>query len=314
MAIKQYVIKYNAYKCMHYFYKLLVVLGAKRYSVTMARRSHINIFGYLNYREFLRGWYRLHKMGRSISLRSFSKRAGFTSSNLLKLVMDGDRNLTKESATQFAVGLGLNKQETAFFRHLVLYNQARSPEQKDLYHKKLVQSKKFSELKPLEKDKYDYYSTWYHAVVRELVTSRDFDGTPEWLTQHIRPEITIAQASKSIGLLERLGFIEKRAGGKWAQSNALVTTGPEATSYTVLGYHQSLLTITQSLLAEVEQEDRDVGALTLGVSREKFSEIKKRVQEFRQEILEMVSTEKDPEVVLSLTTQLLPLAQARGAS
>ena len=99
---------------------------------TMTRKTRVNVFGYLDYRAFLKDWYRAHKIGRStVSLRSFSKKAGFTSSNILKLVMDGHRNLTTESATQFAVGLGLNKQETSFFLHLVLYNQAKSLEEKD---------------------------------------------------------------------------------------------------------------------------------------------------------------------------------------
>ncbi|MBI2083744.1 MAG: TIGR02147 family protein [Deltaproteobacteria bacterium] len=277
---------------------------------TTTQKSRINIFEYLDYREFLRDWYKSHKSGRStVSLRSFSKKAGFTSSNILKLVMDGNRNLTAESAAQFAIGLGLNKQETAFFLNLVFYNQGKSVEEKDSHYKKLVQSKKFSELKSVEKDQYDYYSTWYHPVVRELMTSNEFDGTPEWIMSQIRPEITVIQAKKSMELLERLGFVKKTPKNQWVQSNPLLTTGPESSSHIILRYHQSLLEIIRSLLVQIEPEDRDVGALTLGVSKKMFPEIKKKVQEFRREILKMVSTENNPEVVISLSTQLIPLVK-----
>lgn len=281
----------------------------------MKQTSQKSIFEYLDYREYLRDWYHSRKEGRStISLRSFSKKAGFTSSNILKLVMDGDRNLTEESAGRFAIGLGLNLQETAFFVHLVHYSQATTHDKKDHHYKALVQSKKFGQLKPIEKDRYDYYSTWYHPVVRELVTAENFDGTPEWLVQHIRPEITAADARKSVELLERLGFIKKTAHNKWAQTDSLVTTGAESASHILLHYHQSLLEITRLRLGQVKQHERDVSALTLGVSKEKIPEIKKMVQAFRREILKAVSAEKNPEVVLSLTTQLLPLSELEGGA
>lgn len=298
---------------MLYFAHQLVWPPASAYTGDMQRRSDLSVFKYLDYRAFLRDWYLARKQGRStISLRAFSKKAGFRSSNLLKLVMDGDRNLTDESATQFAVGLGLNKQETAFFRRLVTYTQATKPDEKDAAYRQLVQSKKFSELKPIARDAYDYYSTWYHPVVRELVTATACDGTPEWLAARIRPEVTVAQIRKSLELLERLGFIARSPRGRWIQTTPLVTTGPESTEHVLLQYHRALLEITMQRLGETRPADRDVSALTLGVSADQWPVLKQRLQEFRREILHLVSTERHPEIVLSLTTQLLPLAQTKG--
>ncbi len=44
------------------------------------------------------------------SYRVFSRLAGFKSSNIFKLVMDGDRNLTEESLKKFILGLSLTGQ------------------------------------------------------------------------------------------------------------------------------------------------------------------------------------------------------------
>ena len=276
----------------------------------MERLHGINLFSYLDYRQFLRDWYLAAKKSRgSFSFRTFSKKAGFHSPNFFKLVMDGDRNLTEKSLSHFVTGLGLNKQEEEFFRNLVFFNQAKIHEQKDHYYQKLIQSRKFGQLKPIEKDQYDFYSTWYHPVIRELVVSKDFDGTPEWLVDRIHPKITWAQATKSIELLEKLGFIRKSPEGKWAQSTPLVTTGAESSSLVLLNYHQSLLGLTQQLLPEIPPEERDISAVTLGVAASRVPELKQKIQDFRREILEMVSTETEPEKVLSLTIQLLPLGQ-----
>ena len=129
-----------------------------------------DIFNYTDYRAFLADFYKEAKKTKSISLRAFSKKAGFTSPNYLKMVMDGDRNLTEESITRFVSALELNKQEEEFFRNLVLFNQAKSHAKKNLYYQNLLRCRKFSQFKPIEKDQYVFYSAWYHPVVRELVT------------------------------------------------------------------------------------------------------------------------------------------------
>lgn len=272
--------------------------------------SPANIFNYLDYRRFLRDWYEAAKKTRaSFSYRTFSKRAGFQSTNFFKLVMDGERNLTEESLSKFMIGLKLNKQEQDFFRNLVFFNQAKSHEEKDLYYQRLIRSKKYSQLKPIERQHYEYYSTWYHPVVRELVVSKDFDGTPEWIAKKISPSLTPAQAAKSMELLGQLGFIEKIGENKWRQSSTLLSTGPEIVSHIVVNYHKNLLDVTKEVLETVPAAKRDVSTMTLGVAKERLPELKKKIQEFRQEILKLVSVDVQPEEVIQLNIQLIPLTQ-----
>lgn len=274
-------------------------------------RSQPNLFDYRDYREFLRDWYAVAKRSRgSFSFRAFSKRAGFRSTNFFKLVRDGERNLTQESLTKFMIGLRLNKQEQEFFRSLVLYNQAKTEPERDLHYRHLLQSRKLNQLKPIEREQYDYYAGWHHPVVRELVVSKDFDGTPEWVARRIFPPITPAQAARSIELLERLGFIEKTGGGRWRQSSSLVSTGPEVVSHLVLNYHKNLLDLTKEILEKVPGAERDVSTMTLGIARERFPELKKKVQEFRREILKMVSVDTAPEEVVQLDIQLFPVTRS----
>lgn len=270
--------------------------------------SRINLFQHQDYRKFLRDWYDEAKKSRgSFSFRTFSKRAGFQSPNFFKLVMDGDRNLTEESLTKFMIGLRLNKQEQDFFRNLVFFNQAKTHQDRDFYYQKLLQSRKFSQLKPIEKQQYEYYSTWYHSVVRELVVSKDFDGTPEWMAQKLSPTITPAQASQSIELLEKLGFIEKTPDHQWRQSSSLVSTGAELESHVVHNYHKIILELTKEILDSVPYPRRDISTLTLGVLPERIPQLKKKIQEFRQEVLKLVSIDTHPKEVVQINIQMFPL-------
>lgn len=277
--------------------------------------STINLFEYLDYRAYLKDIYQTAKKSRgSFSFRRFSQMAGFASPNFLKLVMDGKRNLTEDSLPKFMTGLKLNKQEQEFFRNLVYYNQAKTHEKKDYYYQRLIQSKKFSQLKPIEKNQYEYCSEWYHSVVRELAVSKDFDGTPEWLSRRIFPSITPAQARKSLETLETLGFISKDEEGKYRQSSPLVSTGNEVTSLALYNYHMNLLDVAKTALEGVPAEQRDMSSMTLGVAQSRVPDLKKMIQEFRQQVMKTVSTDREPEEVVQLSIQLFPLTRKREAS
>jgi len=288
---------------------MLVFARGGAYTSSMGRQAKsIDLFAYTDYRSYLKEWYARAKASRGgFSFRAFSKQAGFNSPNFYKLVMDGERNLTQESLARFVIGLGLNKQEEAFFRNLVFFNQAKTHDQKDFYYQRLLQSRKFNQLKPIERHQYDFYSTWYHPVVRELVTSPQFDGTAEWISQRLYPSVTVPQVKKSLDLLETLGLVVRTPEGGYRQTDTLISTGPEAQSLVLLNYHQAMLGIAKEILPEVAAKNRDVSTLTLGIKRERIGQIKKRIQEFRQDILKLVSTDTQAEEVVVLAFQLLPL-------
>jgi len=279
----------------------------------MARKSpNITVFRYLDYRPYLRDWYADAKKNRpGFSLRSFSKTAGFRSTNFFKLVMDGDRNLTEKSVLPFMRGLSLTKQEQEFFKNLVFFTQTRAFDKKDFYYQKMLQSRKFSALKPLEKKAYDFMISWYHPAVRELVVAKDFDGTPEYLSERIRPPITVAQAARSLDLLTALGFIQRTPDGRWIQSDALITTGAELQSRALLLYHQKILELSKTRLLELAPEKRDVSSLTLGVLPEQIPALKEKIREFRSEIMKFVSTNENQSEVVLLNIQMFPITGPR---
>jgi uncharacterized protein (TIGR02147 family) len=270
----------------------------------------VTIFAYLDYRRYLRDWYEMGKATRkSLSFRAFSQRAGFKSPNFFKLVMEGKRNLTDDSLGKFADGLKLNRQERDFFKNLVLFTQASDHEDKNFFYQRLLETREFARLKPMEKSRYEYYATWYHPVVRELAVSPESDGSCEWIAKRIRPVVTPDQVQKSLDLLVTLGFLQKKGARRWKQTEPLVTTGAEVPSVTLMNYHQSLLTLTRDVLPAIPAAERDISALTLGVSRDKLPLLKKRIQDFRQGILRFVSLEEKPEDVVMLNIQFFPVTR-----
>ncbi len=291
------------------------MVDVQRIVVVMKKTVHIDIFRYRDYRQFLRDWYAHAKSSRAtFSFRAFSQRAGFTSPNFFKLVMDGARNLTEESLAKFVVGLKLNKQEQEFFRNLVFFSQAKDNEAKDRYYRAMLRSRKLRRLQPIEKEKHEYYATWYHPVIRELIAAPEFDGTAEWLAARLYPPITKEQAEKSIELLARLGFIERMKDNRWKQSNPLVSSGPEPASHILFNYHLNMLDLAKGSLRHVGAEKRDVSALTLGVAASRVPQLKQMIREFRNEVLRLASEDANPEEVVQLNIQMFPVTEREKAS
>ncbi|MDO8493876.1 MAG: TIGR02147 family protein [Deltaproteobacteria bacterium] len=275
--------------------------------------KEINIFQYRNFRSFLKDWFTNAKeTKRSFSFRQLAQKAGFQSKNFPLLVMQNKRNLTEDSIRKLSIALDLNKQEEEFFRELVFFNQSKTHDEKNHYYQQLLQCKKAKKFKVIEKEKYDYYSEWYHPVVRELIASQEFDGTSEWIANKISPKITPSQASRSIQLLENLDLIRKTGPNQWSLSSTVIDTAPEIDSTVVHNYHKKLLDLTRDRMDQLSLEHRDTSAMTLGVKKERLIEIKKRVQAFRQEILKLVEQDETPEEVFQLNIHLYPVTTTTG--
>jgi uncharacterized protein (TIGR02147 family) len=281
----------------------------------MARwKSDINITQYLDYRAYLRDWHMEAKAHcKNYSFRFFSLKAGFKAPNFLQLVMEGKRNLSEEGIKKFATGLNLNKREREYFYNLVLFNQAEIHKEKNIHYQYLLKSQKIQNIKPLEQDKYDYYSAWYHPVIRELMLNPKFNGSPEWLAKNISPVITSQMAQKSMELLVRMGFISKTSEGQWEQPESVISTGDDVQSVAVINYHQSVLDLSKQILNQVHYEQRDVHSLTLGISKDQLPILKKKVRDFYKDILKVVCMENKPEDVVLLNIQLLPVTKNAGS-
>lgn len=101
-----------------------------------------SIYKYSDYRAFLKDRYLDKKAADSrFSFQRFSKEAGINSPNYLKLVMDGDRNLTVSNIHQFAKALGLTESEVEFFETLVLLTQSTNAAEKKYYRSRLLRLK-----------------------------------------------------------------------------------------------------------------------------------------------------------------------------
>jgi len=268
------------------------------------------LFDYLNYREFLRDYYSAKKKEHSFySYRLFSQKAGFASPNFLKLVIDGKRNLSKESVFKFIQALKLTKPEADYFENLVFFNQCGSLDEKNHYLSRLMKYRTKSDPAKIEESEYDYYSAWYHPVIRELATAMDFEGDYRRLGQMAVPAISALQAEKSVKLLLKLGFIRTGATGRFEKTSMSLTTGPQVRSIAVANYHKVMMKLGSESLERFGSQDRDITSLTLSVSEKTRNALIARIAAFRKELLDLASADTGTQRIVQLNLQLFPLSE-----
>ena len=157
------------------------------------------VFEYLDYRSFLKDMYAYRKRrDRVFSYRYFSGKAGFASPNFLKLVIDGQRNLSHTSMLKSAKGFGLKGNEREFFENLVFMNQAGEHEERNYYYQKMMSAKDFKKIHKIAKDSYAYFSKWYYPVIREIIRFQIDKLTAQKIASLLKPKISVAEAREAM--------------------------------------------------------------------------------------------------------------------
>ena len=275
----------------------------------MVRAVAIDVFAYVSYRELLRDAYRdLKARQRGFSFRWFAKKAGMTSPNFLKLVMDGQRNLSASGAEAFARALGLAGREARFFCDLVEFEQAETPAEKNRAWERLSAYRSHRKVRALEHGQFEYLSRWWNPAIRELVALPGFREDAAWIAQKLRPAITPAQARAALDLLLHLGFVVRDPAGTLRQADPLLSTGPEVRSLAVGNFHRQMMERAAESIDLVDRGEREISGLTVGLSREGLQLFKQKIQALRAELLELSARETAPDRVVQVNFQMFPLA------
>jgi uncharacterized protein (TIGR02147 family) len=278
----------------------------------MAREVELpNIFSYVDYRAFLRDHYQASKQLKpQYSFRFFARKAGLSSSNFLKLVMDGKRNLGATTIDNFIKGLGLDDAEGAFFRDLVAFDQAETLVDRNRAFERLAATQRFRKARRLEGPLFKYLTRWYYPVVRELAGRPDFRDDPAWIAKQIMPPITTRQARAALRTLRQLGLLIEDESGRVVRGDPSLATTHEVRSVVVPAFHRQMIERAAFALDNVPPEERDVSSVTVCVRAKTLADLKERIRRFRESILEVCDSEEDPEQVYQLCIQLFPMSRS----
>lgn len=274
------------------------------------------IYMYNDYRQFLKDRYaELKKTQRSFSYRYFSQKAGFASPNFLKLVMEGQRNLSAESAQKFAHALKLGVKESRFFEILVQYNQTADGAQKQSYYEQMLAFGDYRKTHHLVEAQYAYLTHWYYPAIVELAHLKDFQEDPQWIASALGERISTREVREALQVVESIGLLQRNTDGKLVPGHAALTTGPEAASLAAHSYHQQILDLAKEAVDTQSQETREFGAITMAVSPAQLAKLKDMIRDFRRTVVNYLSTpDESANAVYQFAVQLFALTEHKGAT
>lgn len=270
-----------------------------------------SVYDYIDYRAFLRDHFAASKkLLPQYSFRYFARRAGLSSSNFLKLVMDGKRNLGPSALEGFVKALKLDDSDTAFFRDLVALAQAETVAERNRAFERVSANLRFRRARRLEGPLFKYLSRWYYPAIRELAARADFREDAKWVAAQLLPSITVQQARSAMKTLEELGLLVRNEEGRLVRGEPSLTTGHEVRSLVIPAYHRQMIERAAASIDGVPPNERDVSAQTVCIRAGSLADLKARIHRFREEMLERCDSEDEPERVYQLCIQLFPLSRA----
>lgn len=271
------------------------------------------IFKYINYRIFLKDFYEEQKKtSRVFSYRYFSQKAGINSPNFLKQVIEAKRNLTAQTTSKFLTALKLSNKEAAFFKSLVLFNQAKSASEKQVHYTAMVSMMHLIKEQRLHACQHDYFMHWYIPVVREIINLYNFKGDYKALAAAVTPLITVREARFAVKSLKDLGMIAETPDGLFHQTAAAIVSDSSVARMAVRSFNREMLKKAEAALDTVPIEERQIYGVTVGVSKACYNVLTAEMAAFRDRVIAIVNSDKDSDRVYQMHLQLFPLSRELG--
>jgi uncharacterized protein (TIGR02147 family) len=276
----------------------------------MSEPESVDIYAYLDYRQFLDAHYRARKAVDKKFSHRFIGREGRFDPGLFSKIVKGKRDISLSMIFKLAAILKLDKRQAGYFESLVLFNQAPSHLERKHYFEKLMALRK-TEVKPVEIHQYEFYSKWYYSALRELLSIHD-DPDPDRLALMLVPPIKPAEARAGIGLLQQLGFVETTPSGKFKVKNALITTGYGNADLQANNFILENLDLAKGAIDRFRAEVRNLSTITFSIPRSRYKHYEERIRAFRRELMKEIEKEPGADSVYQLNMQLFPLTKDVG--
>lgn len=272
------------------------------------------IYSYSDFRAWLRDYYAFHKRHTpGYSFRSFSKAAGFTSPNFIKLVMEGKKNLTSDSALKLAGAMDLDPEAAAYFQDLVQFSQAKSLETKRQYLERIDQRHRRNQPAGLENADAAYLRHWYLPAIREMTAIPGFREDPQWIAGRLVFPVPLREIREAMKFLEENGFLHRDGKNRLSPKERTLATGDMGSKKTLAmaarSYHLQMAELARNALFHLPKERRSVANTTLSLSRKGYEAALKRIEALRFELLELAASESGARDVFQLNVNLFPLTQ-----
>lgn len=252
-----------------------------------------SVFDYLDYRKFLSD-YRIIRIQTDPGFTHYyiCHRLGMKNSRgYFNNITSGRKNLSPETAEKLISLLEFTVDEASYFRVLINYNQAEHSERKKYWFGQLVRTNTAPK-KIIPEDCYEYFTTWYHPVIREKLEVFKLNNNFAELASLLIPPISVRKVKESVRLLVRLQLIAKDASGYYKVTDKVVATDPNARCTLIEQYQLSAFNRARERII-FHPDEHKTSTLTFAVSPSAFKQVQTQIDQLKKAILNIAYEDKE---------------------
>jgi len=270
--------------------------------------SEADVFSFDNPREFLQATlHEKQKLNPRFSIRAWTRQLGLDHPSILARLIKGERTLKSPMAQKIADTLKLGGDARRYFELLVLFENAKTPLEKEVYQDMLGRLRPEGSFTSLTLDYFHVISDWYHLAILEMTQLRDFCPDPAWISARLGGGVPPALVRTAIERLLRLELLSKNSDGRLCRvpdGNLRIAAG--APDEAVRKYHRQMIEKALAAVEPVAVAARELRATTLGISKKNYKKACEIMSRFHAEI-SALAEKNGADEIYQLNTQFFPL-------
>ena len=271
-----------------------------------------DIFEFASFRDWLARWQAARQAtDPSFTRTQVSHRLGLPRTRgYFSDVLSG-KKVSDTFLERFCELLDLTKSEERYFRTLVRFDQAETPEEKELALDQLAGLHRAPGTQ-LDPGSWTYYRDWKHGAIRALLETGDHDeDSLVKAAARLQPPITPHQTAESLRLLESLGLASRGAKGGWKPIQKTLGSPPWGREEVFRLLQAQQLDLVRQALVRPGDGTRAIATNLVSVSSGSLDRIRQSFERFREEIRSIVHRDQESaEHVVLIANALLPLTEA----
>lgn len=277
---------------------------------------------YLDFRIFLKDFFRFRRQKTRSDLRPysyahFSTAADIKSPNYLKLIIDGQRNLSEDMIRKFARALGFNKNEAEEFRLLVLYDQAKDPLERNRHLKDLseIRVQNLMQAGKMDSQPWEKVPNWIAWVLYALTDLEGVSFEPTSLKKLLGDRATIEEIRSALeNLLLGGELVKDPSTGRITRGRLLMQGSEKIPIELVKKLQAELIYLGLESLFRDPAPDREFGSLTVSLTREEFEQLKFELRQLRKRLYKdnaIQRLQSKGQRVYQMNIQLFPITPGK---
>lgn len=275
---------------------------------------------YTDFRQYLKDFYDYKRKQTQDSIRpynyaTFAAAADIKSPNYLKLIIEGQRNLSDVMAKKFSKALSLSKEETEEFVALVRYGQSEDPIDRNRNLKALADHRVRQQMKSgeIKEETWAKVPSWVTWVLYALVDQKGAQFNVDQLFQLLKGKVRPEEIRRCLGRLIQSGELTMDLDtGEIRKGRELMAGSESVPPELVRKLQAELIYLGLESLFQEDPQDREVGAMTVALTEEEYGQLKFELRQLRKRWQKDVAVKRHTnkgDRVFQLNVQLFPLTK-----